>query len=175
MKKNDTEQKRYYIAYGSNLSIAQMARRCPEAKIAGTAVLYGWQLLFKGCATIEEKPEKNTPVLIWEISPRDEMNLDRYEGFPHLYRKEYLDIEMFPTDGAGQPTDAEPVKANAMVYIMNGQRLARPGGFYYRVLEDGYRDFHFPMHILEQALADSIGKKEAGEWLGNYRSGKEAW
>ena len=39
--------KRYYIAYGSNLSTEQMAFRTPDAKIVGKAILYGWQLLFK--------------------------------------------------------------------------------------------------------------------------------
>ena len=34
--------KRYYIAYGSNLSVIQMAIRCPDAKVAGTAVLKDW-------------------------------------------------------------------------------------------------------------------------------------
>ncbi len=26
---------KYYIAYGSNLSVEQMAHRCPDARIAG--------------------------------------------------------------------------------------------------------------------------------------------
>lgn len=51
-------KKRYYIAYGSNLSREQMAFRTPDAKIAGTAILTGWQLLFKVHATIEENPKK---------------------------------------------------------------------------------------------------------------------
>ena len=38
---------RYYIAYGSNLSVEQMRHRTPKAKIVGTAVLRGWRLLFK--------------------------------------------------------------------------------------------------------------------------------
>ena len=46
------KNKKYYIAYGSNLSVEQMAYRCPDAKIAGQAVLAGWELLFRGCATI---------------------------------------------------------------------------------------------------------------------------
>lgn len=33
-------------------------------------------------------------MLIWEISPRDEFNLDRYEGYPRLYGKEILEVEM---------------------------------------------------------------------------------
>ena len=65
---NEMSKKKYYIAYGSNLSVEQMAVRCPDARVVGNAILYGWQLLFKGCATIEPNPERNTPVLVWEIS-----------------------------------------------------------------------------------------------------------
>lgn len=88
------KNKKYYIAYGSNLSVEQMADRCPDAKIAGQAVLAGWELLFRGCATIAPNPKKNTPVLVWEISERDEGNLDLYEGYPNYYRKEDLNIEL---------------------------------------------------------------------------------
>lgn len=169
MKKTftETKKKRYYIAYGSNLSIGQMAYRCPEARIEGTAVLGGWQLLFKGCATIKPKPGKNTPVLIWSISENDERSLDRYEGFPHLYYKKELPVMMFPTDEAGNPLDKDPQEVTAMVYIMDAQRrdLAAPSARYYGILEDGYRDFHFPMHILRQALTDSIGSRAAKAWM----------
>ena len=54
--------KRYYIAYGSNLSTRQMRYRTPDAKIAGTAVLTGWQLLFRVHATIEPSGEEHTGV-----------------------------------------------------------------------------------------------------------------
>ena len=46
MKKQDT--RRYYLAYGSNLNVPQMRRRCPTATILGTAKLRGWELLFRG-------------------------------------------------------------------------------------------------------------------------------
>lgn len=39
---------KYYLAYGSNLSVAQMAQRCPDAVYVGTAVLNDYRLLFKG-------------------------------------------------------------------------------------------------------------------------------
>lgn len=154
-------KKKYYIAYGSNLSVKQMAVRCPDARVVGNAILYGWQLLFKGCATIEPNPERNTPVLVWEISERDEHSLDRYEGYPSFYYKKDLEVEIFPLEGG------EPKTLTAMVYIMaNGRRLAEPYPSYYKVLADGYKAFHFPMHILEQALADSIGREQAIAQLG---------
>ena len=69
-------EKKYYIAYGSNLSVEQMAQRCPDARIVGQAVLEDWELAFHGCATILPNKGKNTPVLVWEISAGDEKNLD---------------------------------------------------------------------------------------------------
>ena len=41
-------QKRYYIAYGSNLNIRQMRMRCPHARVIGTSVIKDYELLFKG-------------------------------------------------------------------------------------------------------------------------------
>ena len=159
-------EKKYYIAYGSNLSVDQMALRCPDAKVVGCGILYGWQLLFKGCATIERNPEKNTPVLIWEISSRDEKRLDAYEDYPRYYYKQELEVETFPMDGGA------PDNLTAMVYIMTeGFECGDPSQYYYSILEDGYKAFHFPMHVLRQALRDSIGAKQARAFLkkGGFR------
>ena len=78
---------KYYIAYGSNLSVRQMAVRCSDAKVAGKAILPDWKLVFKVHATIEPCEGSEVPVLIWEISDRDEKYLDAYEGFPSYYVK----------------------------------------------------------------------------------------
>ena len=59
---------KYYIAYGSNLSVEQMKTRTPDAKIIGTGMLKGWRLLFRQFATIIEERDFETPVLVWEIS-----------------------------------------------------------------------------------------------------------
>ena len=83
---------RRYIAYGSNLNRAQMALRCPDAKVVGTGEIKDYELLFRGnrngaVGTVEPKKGESVPVLIWEISPRDEFNLDRYEGFRDCMEK----------------------------------------------------------------------------------------
>ena len=59
---------KYYLAYGSNLSVAQMAQRCPDAVYVGTAEIENYQLLFKGSQsgsylTIEPKVGSKVPVL----------------------------------------------------------------------------------------------------------------
>ena len=71
------KEKRYYIAYGSNLNVPQMRMRCPHATILGTANLKNWELLFKGSKTgsyltIEECEGGTVPVVIWEVTAADE-------------------------------------------------------------------------------------------------------
>ena len=83
-------EKRYYIAYGSNLNVRQMRMRCPHATILGTANLKDWELLFKGSRTgsyltIEECEKVTVHVLIWDETAPDEPALDRYEVFTTLY------------------------------------------------------------------------------------------
>ena len=81
-----------YLAYGSNLHLPQMERRCPTAKVIGAATLTGYRLLFRGngwggVATVEPDAESSVPVLLWEIQHADEQSLDIYEGYPRLYTK----------------------------------------------------------------------------------------
>ena len=89
------KRKRYYIAYGSNLSVEQMSQRCPDAKIAGMAALKDWKLVFKFHADIVPCEGRVVPVLIWEISESDEKNLDLYEGYPHYYVKRQMGVKDF--------------------------------------------------------------------------------
>ena len=46
------EYKRLYIAYGSNINLEQMANRCPNSKVVGKEMLKGYELEFRGVATI---------------------------------------------------------------------------------------------------------------------------
>ena len=39
---------KYYIAYGSNLNLEQMARRCPTAKVVGSTIFKNYRLVFRG-------------------------------------------------------------------------------------------------------------------------------
>lgn len=85
--------KRYYIAYGSNLNIYQMRFRCPTARIIGTAVVPDYELLFKGSKTgsyltIEPKKGSSVPVAVWETTAEDELHLTAMRGIrPFTTRK----------------------------------------------------------------------------------------
>ena len=88
--KDDKGMKRLYVAYGSNLNVEQMKYRCQTAKVYGKGMLHGFRLLFKGgrenaYLTIEPFEGGKVPVVIWDIKRKDEIALDRYEGYPSFY------------------------------------------------------------------------------------------
>lgn len=140
--------KKLYVAYGSNLHLGQMSHRCPDAKVYGSGVIKNYSLTFwgnwnrNGVATILPGSDTDVPVGIWEISARDEKNLDVYEGWPHLYRKE--DIEVVMADGS---------TVTAMVYIMNEDRMRPcfPSDTYFNTIATGYKSFGFDLKFLEAA------------------------
>ena len=151
---------RYYIAYGSNLSIEQMKVRTPDAVIVGTGMLKGWRLLFRQFATIKKSAKFSTPVLIWKISEQDEKNLDRYEGFPRFYIKKDLKVAVTSLDGE------DLGEITAMVYIMTKKASeARginplPSKYYYSVLDAGYKTFGFDDKILKEAVREAFGQMQ---------------
>lgn len=141
---------RKYIAYGSNLNREQMAQRCPDAKVIGSGVIRDYELLFRGhrdaaFATVEPKEGENVPVLIWEISPRDEVNLDRYEGYPRLYGKQMLEVEV---EGGCE---------KMMAYIMkDGPAMEIPSGRYLKTIQTGYKEAGFDESVLANSVRKSI-------------------
>ncbi len=140
---------KYYIAYGSNLSVEQMAHRCPDAKVAGMAAIKDWKLVYRTHATIEPAEGRVVPVLIWEISEEDEKHLDRYEGYPLYYFKQDMQVTMTDFDGKN------PQDVTAMVYLMaEGHPLQRPWDFYLDTLAEGYQRFGFNPYLLELALQE---------------------
>lgn len=143
-----------YIAYGSNLNLEQMANRCPTAKAVGVSKINNYRLVFRGAhagavATIEPYKGGSVPVLLWEITPADEAALNRYEGWPYLYRKETLKVRL----GGKQVT--------AMVYIMNeGRPFGQPSCFYYSTILEGYKSADFNIDILRKAVNDSAEEED---------------
>ncbi|HHV45271.1 MAG TPA: gamma-glutamylcyclotransferase [Firmicutes bacterium] len=142
----DNEQGRIYLAYGSNLNLGQMERRCPAATVLGPAELKDYRLTFRGSdgqavATIEEEKGKSVPVLLWHITPEDEEALDVYEGYPRKYIKKMLRVFF----------QGEWVEA--MAYVMNdGWSLGMPGEGYLHTIREGYEAFGFDQSILEEAV-----------------------
>ena len=127
-----------YFAYGSNLNVQQMAQRCPDAEIVGSAYFPKWRLIFRNVASIvyTGNPDDMLPVGIWEITDACERALDRYEGFPSLYRKEIIN--------------------GMMTYVMNSDTISPPSHYYYNTIYDGYINFDLDTQHLEEARGWSI-------------------
>ena len=148
--------KRYYLAYGSNLNIAQMQFRCPDATVVGTAVIPDYERLFKGSLTgayltIEPRQGAQVPVGVWEVSLTDELKLDRYEGFPSFYYKKEMRIPV-----ADIRTGKTKLR-DAFVYVMHEDRkLGVPTDMYVRTCIEGYRDFGFDTAFLFNAYDRSL-------------------
>lgn len=135
-----------YLAYGSNMNQTQMAFRCPTASVVGTGVLKDYELRFRGSrrgavATVEPQKGSEVPVLLWKIRQADEEALDRYEGFPRLYGKENLQIEI------GGET------VSAMGYVMRPcYELGVPSEGYAGVIRQGYEQCGLDPAPLEAAI-----------------------
>lgn len=157
-----------YIAYGSNLNIRQMALRCPDAQAVGTGVIQNYRLTFKALgsnafATIEPYEGGSVPVAVWTISRRDETALDRYEGVPTHYTKEFMEVAM----------NGETV--SGLVYVMNPRAVTHlPPKEYFDAVLSGYRSFG----LNEQILYDAWRRIENGDapicnTLQHYRQMKD--
>ena len=138
------KNKQLYIAYGSNINLEQMAYRCPHSKVVGTSEIKDYELEFRGVATIVPKENATVPVLIWELDERDLLALNRFEGWPRLYRQETMSFELNGREVEG------------MVYLMNYGELSPPSQQYYNTILQGYRENGLDEKYLQTALENSI-------------------
>ncbi|KAL2181605.1 uncharacterized protein P884DRAFT_190976 [Thermothelomyces heterothallicus CBS 202.75] len=107
---------RLYFAYGSNLWMEQMARRCPSSYLVGRAVLpdYQWQINERGYANAVPRAGCAVHGLVYELDGdagaggTDEARLDRSEGVhTGAYSKEWRDVVLYEAAAALQlPTRA---------------------------------------------------------------------
>lgn len=137
-------KKQLYIAYGSNINLEQMAYRCPHSKVVGVSEIKNFELEFRGVATIVPKENMKVPVLIWELDERDLPILNRYEGYPSLYRQEKMSFEL---NGRA---------CEGMAYLMNHGTISPPSPQYYNTILHGYRENSLDESYLETALENSI-------------------
>jgi hypothetical protein len=143
-----------YFAYGSNLNLDQMQRRCPAATPLDKLYLQGWQLVFRMVADVTPSDDHSAPGGLWQLTPECERELDRYEGFNPLhpdsgmYRKVRVAVDGLP-DG----------ETHVMMYVMNSTGIMPPSTGYYDCIRDGYRDFGLKQTALRLALKHSHDAK----------------
>lgn len=84
-----------------------------------------------------------------EFDYEEILGLPMPKGYPHLYRKE--DIQVTMSDGT---------EVTAMVYIMNRGLPDYPNASYYRTIEEGYHDCGLDPQYLKGALEDTEMRKK---------------
>ncbi|PMD25923.1 hypothetical protein NA56DRAFT_539475, partial [Hyaloscypha hepaticicola] len=106
-----------YFAYGSNLQMKQMAKRCSESRLIGSATLhnYRWQINERGYANVVADNYSSVEGICYLLSDKDEARLDRSEGVhTGVYEKVELHVELVCAPVAFVGRD---VFAKALVYL----------------------------------------------------------
>ncbi|MCW4352354.1 gamma-glutamylcyclotransferase [Hoyosella sp. YIM 151337] len=123
-----------YAAYGSNMDPEQMLSRAPHSPMAGTGWLYGWRLTFGGddigwegaLATVVEDPASRVFVVLYDVTPEDEISMDRWEGAEMgIHRKIRVRVDV----NGGQP-------ALAWLYVLDAYEGGLPSARYLGVMAD---------------------------------------
>ena len=129
-----------YFAYGSNLNLFQMKRRCKDSVFLKKYELKGYRLNFRSkyrAADIEKSKNSIVPGALFEISKSDEKKLDVYEDYPILYKKLYFTY----------------YNKTVMTYIMvNKTEFRYPTERYLNVVKRGYKDCKLDAKYLKVAL-----------------------
>jgi gamma-glutamylcyclotransferase (GGCT)/AIG2-like uncharacterized protein YtfP len=105
-----------YFAYGANMDVAAMAKRCPSSKPVGLARLprHRWIISTDGYANVVRDPRREVHGMLWELALSDVPVLDRFEDVPRLYRK------------VNQPVISTAGIRRALVYVGRAGQAGRP-------------------------------------------------
>lgn len=105
-----------YFAYGSNLDLDQMRRRCPGSRLVGRGTLDGLRIAFAGhskswggavATVVPDRDGDGCAGLVFACTPSDVRRLDACEGYPHVYDRRRMTVRL--DDGS---------KAHAWTYFL---------------------------------------------------------
>jgi hypothetical protein len=124
-----------HFAYGSNMSRALMAVRCPEAVPLGVATLAGFRFAITtdGVGTLVPRSGATAYGVLWRVTPRDLAAINAYESLDSgLYLRRML------------PVRHGHRRVAALVYLARwgGERTPRPG--YIDVVVEAARAWELP-------------------------------
>jgi len=131
-----------YFAYGANMAVRDMRKRCPGATLLGTAKLCNWrfQIAREGFATVVSDPGKTVFGTLWRLTLRDLRALDAYEEIDRgVYIRAKIDFR--PRRGAGVP---------GIIYITANAGPGRPQWRYIRGIVESAPRFKFPAAYLRE-------------------------
>ena len=124
-----------HFAYGSNMSRALMAARCPQAQALGLATLAGWRFAInrEGFGTLAPLAGGRVHGVVWRLSARDLAAINAYESVDTgLYLRRTLPIRC----GGKQVA--------ALVYLTSQQGEGTPRPGYIHLVVQAAREWDLP-------------------------------
>ena len=147
-----------YFAYGSNLDLPQMKRRCPSSKLISKGSLSGYRLTFNifssgwggGVADVIQDQGSKVWGLVFELSDTDLERLDRYEGYHKDWTSLYERWKTVIDTPNGQVSDV-------WVYtVVEKQKFVKPTPEYLQIIKDAAVKWNFPKAYLTLAYLDAL-------------------
>lgn len=178
-----TSKPTIYFGYGSNLWLSQMSQRCPSSKYLGVARLdgYTWLINDRGYANVVEvtnastdatSPSPNSTALgasydnevyglVYSLTESDEKQLDKNEGVPIAYTKEYLSCSFWSAGSPSAPmshhkpvnTSEPPTREHDMLVYIDRNRTSP---------SSPRKEYIYRMN---QGLADAVKLGVPGEYV----------
>lgn len=138
-----------YFAYASNMHQAQMKRWCPASRFLQAAALPGFRFVYDGLSVTWDGAVGNIVAAenetvwgaLYEITARDRLTLDSFEGYPRNY--DHKDVDVAARDGRIY---------RAMTYYRTGRPLGKPHPDYERIVLDGAKESGLPDEYVDRAL-----------------------
>lgn len=128
------------FAYGSNLDVMQMQRRCGVLDVDGLALLPDYRLEFGGhsarwngaVATVRPDDGSVVPGVLYRLDKHAIASLDRCEGVPFIYER--VAIRVFASTRRWRAVQT---------YMLRSESVGSPAPEYLEVIRRGYRVWGF--------------------------------
>ena len=140
-----------YFAYGANMDVAAMARRCPGAVALGPARLprHRFFITRDGYASVQRHPRAVVHGVLWDLPLAAVRVLDRFEDVDGgLYAKLH------------QPVIADGGPKRALVYVATSLFAGRPRPGYLESVMASAETWNLPV-AYRQEIAGFIGGQSA--------------
>ena len=137
----DQLQRTLYFAYGMNTNHDEMSMRCPDSTFIRKATLRNHKLTFQHVADYTYAKGYILHGALWLISANDEKALDRLEGYPNHYTKNYVKV-----DWRGR-------KTTVMIYqMLSRDSYNPPNSHYENCLRIGYAQSGMKLKQIDRAV-----------------------
>lgn len=142
-----------YFAYGSNLSRAAMARRCPGARAVGPAIIddHAFFVGIDGWGSVKPKRGARVYGVLWRLTPRDIAALHAYE----LLHQGLYDVRYLPVRHGSK-------RVRAMIYLLRRRSVGKPKPGYVEMIAAAARAWKLPEAYVRSVERWSISRFTGG-------------